>query len=186
MVADAFKQVGGGSGATAATLAAAHTKLRVVIQDLPAPIGNARAFVATLPKDVSGRIELQEHDMFKEQPIKNADIYLLRTIIHDWPDEEAISILRRVVAAMGPQSHLVIMDMVLPIPGTESPDSEAALRQKDLAMIQTFNAKEREMEQWLELIKLVDPRIQVREVRRPEGAQHSVLDVTFRDNVATN
>ncbi|KNG49342.1 fusarubin cluster-methyltransferase [Stemphylium lycopersici] len=178
--------VGGGSGATAVTLATAHPKLRVVIQDLPAPIGNARAFVGTLPKDVSGRIELQEHDMFKEQPMKNADVYLLRTIIHDWPDEEAIAILRRVVAAMGPQSHLAIMDMVLPIPGTESPDSEAALRQKDLAMIQTFNAKEREMEQWLELIKLVDTRIYVREVRRPEGAQHSVLDVTFRENVAIN
>ncbi|RMZ67708.1 fusarubin cluster-methyltransferase [Pyrenophora seminiperda CCB06] len=178
--------VGGGSGATAATLATAHPKLRVVIQDLPAPISNARAFVETLPKDVSGRIELQEHDMFKEQPIKNADVYLLRTIIHDWPDEEAVSILRRVVAAMGPQSHLAIMDMVLPIPGTESPESEAALRQKDLAMIQTFNAKEREMEQWLELIRAVDPRIHVREVRRPEGAQHSVLDVTFRENVPTS
>ncbi|KAF2993495.1 hypothetical protein E8E13_000351 [Curvularia kusanoi] len=175
--------VGGGSGATAAALATAHPKLRVVIQDLPTPIRNASAFVGTLPKDVSGRIELQEHDMFKEQPIKNAEVYLLRTIIHDWPDEEAVSILRRVVAAMGPQSHLVIMDMVLPIPGTESPDSEAALRQKDLAMIQTFNAKEREMEQWLELIRAVDPRIHVLHVRRPEGAQHSVLDVTFRDNV---
>jgi 6-hydroxytryprostatin B O-methyltransferase len=124
--------------------------------------------------------------MFKEQPINGADVYLLRTIIHDWPDEEAVSILRRVVAAMGPHSHLAIMDMVLPTPGTESPDSEAALRQKDLAMIQTFNAKEREMEQWLELIKVVDCRIHVRKVRRPEGSQHSVLDVTFRENVTTS
>ncbi|KAJ5041450.1 O-methyltransferase-domain-containing protein [Bipolaris maydis] len=178
--------VGGGSGATAAALATAHPKLRVVIQDLPTPIRNTSAFVGTLPNDVSGRIELQEHDMFKGQPIKNAEVYLLRTIIHDWPDEEAVSILRRVVAAMGPQSHLVTMDMVLPIPGTESPDSEAALRQKDLAMIQTFNTKEREMEQWLELIRAVDPRIHVWKVRRPEGAQHSVLDVTFRENVPTS
>lgn len=59
--------------------------------------------------------------MFKEQPVKGAEIYLLRTIIHDWPDEEAISILRRLVAAMEPHSHLVIMDVVLPVPEIESP-----------------------------------------------------------------
>ncbi|CBY02476.1 hypothetical protein LEMA_P012630.1 [Plenodomus lingam JN3] len=97
--------VGGDSCATAATLATAYPML----------------LCRNTSQKHFRRIDLQKHNMFKEQPVKGAEIYLLRTIIHDWPDEEAISILRRLVAAMEPHSHLVIMDVVLPVPEIESP-----------------------------------------------------------------
>lgn len=150
------------------------------MQDLAGPIRNAREQLALLPQDVAARITLQQHDMFDEQPVRGADVYFLRTIIHDWPDAESITILRRLVAAMKPDSRIVIMDMVLPAPGAGSSLFEAALRQKDLAMTQTFNARERELSEWESLIAAVDERVAILGIRRPEGSQHSVIEVGFR------
>jgi hypothetical protein len=39
-------------------------------------------------------IPLPVHDFFKPQPVKNASVYFLRSIIHDWPDAEAKKILK--------------------------------------------------------------------------------------------
>ncbi|KAI4718461.1 hypothetical protein E4T48_05289 [Aureobasidium sp. EXF-10727] len=179
--------VGGGGGDVAVILAIEHAHLRIVVQDLQGPIGSARNQINALPQTIKERIELSEHDMFDTQPVKGADVYFLRTIIHDWPDQEAILILRRLVAAMGPSSRIVIMDMVLPAPGTEAAFSEGALRQKDLAMIQTFNAKEREFEEWHTLIRAVDSRLQIHDIRRPEGCLLSVIDIGFRfDSVGSH
>lgn len=41
------------------------------------------------------------------------------------------------------------------------------------------------MEQWLDLIGAVDPRIHLCEIRRPEDCQHSVLNITFRESPTT-
>ncbi|KAK2010039.1 S-adenosyl-L-methionine-dependent methyltransferase [Colletotrichum eremochloae] len=175
--------VGGGAGAAAKTLAMAHPGLRIVVQDLAGPIQNAREQLALLPREVTGRISLQQHDMFDEQPVLGADVYFLRTILHDWPDAECVRILQRLVAAMKPESRIVIMDMVLPAPGAGSSLFEAALRQKDLAMTQTFNAREREASEWESLIAAVDERVAIRGIRRPEGSQHSVIEVGFHKRI---
>jgi hypothetical protein len=45
-----------------------------------------------------------------------ANAYLLRWIIHDWADAEAIAILKTVRKAMPPGSHLVLIEEVVPEP----------------------------------------------------------------------
>ncbi|KAF5010177.1 hypothetical protein FDECE_3670 [Fusarium decemcellulare] len=171
--------VGGSSGSTATMLATSYPKLKLVVEDLPDPIKNARARVSELAEDVRNRIEIVEYDFFTPQPVKNADIYLLRTILHDWPDADAIKIIRGIVEAMGPSSRLLIMDMVLPKPGSGSRTFEAALRQKDLTMIQAFNAKERETEEWRALLTKADPRLSIRAIERPAGSELSVIEATL-------
>lgn len=178
--------VGGGSGSASITVAKEHPHLRFVVQDQEVPINNAKSKMAELPKELAQRIDLREHDFFKEQPVKGADIYLLRTIIHDWPDAEAVKILRRLVQAMKPTSRILIMDMVLPAPNSGSSIFEAALRQKDLAMFLTFNAKERETSDWYDLIQQADARLWIRAIRRPEGCQHSVIEVVIDDGRKSN
>lgn len=173
--------VGGGSGSASITLAKAYPNLRFVVQDQALPIKNARDRLAEAGPDISRRIELMEHDFFQAQPVKRAAVYLLRMIIHDWPDDEAVQILRRQVDAMGPDSRIVIMDMVLPKPGSGSTTLEAALRQKDLSMLMTFNSREREASDWYELIEKVSPDLAIHAIQRPEGAQHSVIEVRFRE-----
>ena len=42
-----------------------------------------------------------EHDFFfLEQPVKSADVYLIRWILHDWPNTYAFKILRALVPAL--------------------------------------------------------------------------------------
>ncbi|RGP80520.1 fusarubin cluster-methyltransferase [Fusarium longipes] len=175
--------IGGSSGSTSVMLATAFPSLHLVVQDLPEPIQNAHTRMSDLPEDIQNRIDIMEYDFFTPQPIKHADVYLLRTILHDWPDADAIKILQGVVEAMGPSSRLVIMDMVLPQPGSGSKTFEAALRQKDLTMIQTFNAKEREVEQWTALLTKADPRLKIRAIERPAGSELSVIEASLEDVV---
>ncbi|KAI8656369.1 hypothetical protein LRP88_11676 [Fusarium phalaenopsidis] len=169
--------VGGSSGSTATMLATTFPKLKLVVEDLPGPVKNARARIPELPEDVRSRIEILDYDFFTPQPVKGADVYLLRTIIHDWPDADAAKILRGIVEAMGPSSRLLIMDMVLPKPGSGSRTFEAALRQKDLTMIQAFNAKERETEEWTAL--LAKAGLTIRAIERPAGSELSVIEATL-------
>jgi hypothetical protein len=71
------------------------------------------------------------HDFFAPQPVKNADVFLLRQIVHDWPDDAAIKILAQLREAATPKTKLVIVDQVIPyatesalvnsIPGTARP-----------------------------------------------------------------
>ncbi|KAF2724202.1 S-adenosyl-L-methionine-dependent methyltransferase [Polychaeton citri CBS 116435] len=172
--------VGGSSGSTAMMLATAHPRLNVVIQDLAGPIASAQNRIVTLPEDIQCRVQAFEHDFFQPQPEKGADVYLLRTILHDWPDADAVRILKGLVDAMAPSSRLLIMDMVLPKPGSGSLTQEAALRQKDLMMIGTFNAKEREVEEWSALLEEADARLNIRSIKRPAGSELSVIEVSLQ------
>ncbi|KAK8009834.1 hypothetical protein PG990_008799 [Apiospora arundinis] len=176
--------VGGGSGATAMVLARAHPGLQLVVQDQAVPIANARAALAAQSDaDVAARIKLAEHDFFAPQPKPGAAVYLLRTILHDWPDAEALRILAPLARALAPGSRILIMDMVVPAPGTGARTLEAALRQKDLAMMLTFNAKERETDDWYRLVAQVDPPLAIRAIQRPEGCQHSVVEISLASEV---
>ena len=160
-------------------LATAHPCLTVVVEDLPGPIASAQSRIAELPTDLQSRIRALEHDFFQPQPQKGADVYLLRTILHDWPDTDAVKIVKGIVDAMAPSSRLLIMDMVLPKPGSESLTHEAALRQKDLMMIGTFNAKEREIEEWNAVLENADARLRIRSIKRPAGSELSVIEASL-------
>lgn len=109
--------------------------------------------------------------------MKDADIYLLRMIIHDWADDDAVKIIGELAKVLKIGSRIIIMDMVLPKPGTASTTFEAALRQKDLMMREVMNAKEREVEDWYSLVGKVDKNLEIRAIRRPEGSQHSVIEI---------
>lgn len=50
-----------------------------------------------------------------------ADLYILKQILHDWPDEQCLKILRNVRKAMGHSARLYIIEMVLPDDGTPHP-----------------------------------------------------------------
>lgn len=117
------------------------------------------------------RIQFVEHDFFTPQPVKDGDIYLLRMVLHDWPDDKAVDILRLVAEAMKEGSRIVIMDMVLLAPRTCSPTLEAALRQKDLMMRQVMHGHEREVEDWHALVAKADVRLGIVAVRQLEDSQ---------------
>jgi len=52
------------------------------------------------------------HDFFNPQPTKGAGLYLLRSVIHDWPDQDAKIILKHLRDAADPSSKLIIFDLL--------------------------------------------------------------------------
>ena len=152
-----------------------------MVQDLPINIDSGRkAASETLPFHVASRLTFQGHDFTKPQPVRGADVYLLRMILHDWPDDEAAKILRNIVAAMDKvKSRLLIMDTVLPKPGSVPVSVERIVRARDLTMLQAFNSKERDLDDWKELFAAADPTLQLVDVVQPVGSAMSILKLAL-------
>ncbi|KAJ3769844.1 S-adenosyl-L-methionine-dependent methyltransferase [Lentinula raphanica] len=106
--------VGGGVGSVTLALRNAYPKLRYVIQDLEQQIIAARKFWDEKDPEAvkTGKVQFQAHNFFEPQPIKNAAIYFLRLIVHDWPDQDAIKILINLRSAAGVDSKLVLFEML--------------------------------------------------------------------------
>ena len=95
-------------------------------------------------------ITKMEHDFFTEQPVKNAQVYYIRRVMHDWLDPEASRILKQIKPAMGPDSRIIVADMVIP----ERPTlSDAHAVWLDL-MLMTINGMERTKADWERLAEL--------------------------------
>ena len=55
---------------------------------------------------------LPVHSFFEAQPIKNADIYFMRMVLHDWPDHKVKTIMSKIRAAAGPSSKFIVLDVL--------------------------------------------------------------------------
>ena len=53
------------------------------------------------------------HDFFTPQPVKDAAIFLLRNIIHDWSDKYCVQIMRQLRESATPDTRLVIVDNLM-------------------------------------------------------------------------
>ncbi|KAF3403574.1 O-methyltransferase bik3 [Penicillium rolfsii] len=171
-------KVGGSTGNAGIALASAFPKLQITVQDLPE---NAAEGAATLKPDLASRVTFQGHDFFQPQPVIGADIYLLRMILHDWAIPEAVRILQQLVPAMRRGSRIVIMDSVLPRPGSIASTKERLLRVRDLTMLQVFNSCERDLDDWTQLLSLADKRLRLTDVAQPRGSVMSLLTVTLNE-----
>ncbi|KAJ6555119.1 O-methyltransferase [Mycena vulgaris] len=117
--------VGGGIGSTSMLLASAYAEvdaegcggLRFVIQDRPVVVEmGEKAWRAKCPELLdSGAVRFQVHDFFAPQPVTDAAVFLLRVVLHDWPDAFAQRILLRLREAATPRTRLVLADFVLPL-----------------------------------------------------------------------
>lgn len=113
--------IGGSHGDVAQALAREFPKLRLVVQDLPSVVAGA-----VLQPDL--QLKFMPYDFFDQQPVKDADVYLLRWILHDWPDAYNIKILRAQIPALKKGASVLIMDSVMPPPGAVPNSVERKLR----------------------------------------------------------
>ena len=65
-----------------------HRPRKLVVQDLPVVIDDAKGLL-------SG-IEAMKHGFFEPQPVRNAQAYYLRMVLHDWPDKQAREFLSNI------------------------------------------------------------------------------------------
>jgi hypothetical protein len=53
-------------------------------------------------------------DMGRADPIPDAHVYFLRRLLHDFYNSVCVEILKNTVSAMGPDSRLIVCDMLVP------------------------------------------------------------------------
>jgi hypothetical protein len=107
--------VGSGIGGISLHLANMFPHLRITNQDLPEVVEQAQVtWAKDAPEAVrDGRVEFVPLNFLEESPVIGKDVYYLRSILHDWPDAEATTILHNIRKVMGPNSRVLIHDFVL-------------------------------------------------------------------------
>lgn len=104
--------VGGGRGTLLAAVLRARPRLRGIVLDLPGVA--ERATLALREAGLDGRARAEGGDMFASVPA-GADLYLLKSVLHDWDDERATAVLRCCRAALTrPGARLLIIERVMP------------------------------------------------------------------------
>ena len=103
--------VGGGHGSLISGILKAYPKMQGILADLPFVLEGADKLLAS--EGVDNRCQRIETDFFKNVP-SGGDAYLLRNIIHDWDDEESITILKNCHQQMGKTSKLLLVQAVVP------------------------------------------------------------------------
>jgi hypothetical protein len=103
--------VGGGTGALLAEILRARPTVRGILVDLPSTV--ARASETFQAAAVSERVTMAGQSFFDPLPA-GADLYLLKSVLGDWPDREAIAILKRCAEAAPAAGRTVILSGVSP------------------------------------------------------------------------
>lgn len=103
--------VGGGTGAMLAAILAAHPVIRGTLVDLPGTV--ARSPETFAEAGLADRVTTIAQSFFDPLPA-GADVYLLQKVINDWPDPQAVAILRRCAEAVRPGGRVVVMGGVAP------------------------------------------------------------------------
>ncbi|KAI0035464.1 S-adenosyl-L-methionine-dependent methyltransferase [Vararia minispora EC-137] len=169
--------VGASMGSVTLTLIKEFPHLKYILQDLEKVVkyDAPKYWEAQMPSALTdGRVTFQAIDFFEAQPVKNAAVYFMRAIIHDWPDEKAKQIMKVVRDAAGPNSKLVVFDAIMPYACEYTgPFAEAVAPIKapypllanlglglggfvtlvDIQMLNLLNGKERTVGEFIELGK---------------------------------
>ncbi|KAJ3565432.1 hypothetical protein NP233_g7635 [Leucocoprinus birnbaumii] len=173
---DVVVDVGGSVGALTFAIAKKFPGPRFVLQDLPTVINRAKMFWReNSPETVSsGRLTLQVHNFFDPQPVKGAAVYFMANVLHDWPDEKCLAILRNIREAAAPSSKLILLENGVayacedprdygftferrgapwPLIPNLGKGGGPALTAQDMQMLNLFNGEERNVRKLIQLGK---------------------------------
>jgi 6-hydroxytryprostatin B O-methyltransferase len=172
--------MGGSAGHVSLTLAKKHPNVRFVVQDLPTV---KSSFNAHIPSGMKSHISFENHDFFTPQPIKNASIYLLKHIFHNWSDSKGAEILNQIVPAMGQGSRILIIEAIVPEPGTAPLYVDRTMSAMDLHMFTGGNGKERTLEDWKVLLKKTDERLIVENVVQRDDMAFALIEIGLKPEI---
>jgi C-methyltransferase len=136
--------VGGGQGPLLSAILAAAPDSQGVLYDLPAVVSTAPKLLCQ--RDVADRVRIEAGSFFDSVPA-GGDAYVLKNIIHDWPDDKAVQILRNVRAAVGPETTVLLVELVIPDHDRDFPGKWA-----DLEMLLNLAARERTAAEYRNLL----------------------------------
>jgi hypothetical protein len=127
--------VGGGNGALLRAILERHAHARGVLFETPGVVDRSER-----SSDDSGRLarcDRARGDFFAEI-VPGGDIYVLKHVLHDWSDEDALRILRSCRAALSARARLLIIEIFLDRPSAYRPADWMSL-----GIMTAFGGKER-------------------------------------------
>lgn len=137
--------IGGGHGRLLGAMLRASRSARGILFDLPAVCAGAQQTLSDA--GVADRASVVSGDFFAEIP-RGAQLYVLKSIIHDWDDDSALHILANCRAAMAADARLLLIERVV---GEPNEADEAKLF--DISMLAMLGGRERTATEYRALLE---------------------------------
>ena len=136
--------VGGATGNLLAAILTRHTGPRGILFDRPYVVADAPALLEE--RGVAERVSIRSGDFFESVP-EGGDAYVLSHVVHDWNEDQCITILENCRKAMGPNSRLLLVEMVLPAGDAPHPG-----KMLDMVMLVVPGGQERTEAEYADLL----------------------------------
>lgn len=137
--------IGGGKGHFLAAILRQYAEICGVIFDLPCVIGQAKEYVKE--SNVESRCEFVEGDFFVDS-LPKGDALILKVILHDWGNVEALQILKQCHRQLDVSGKLLIIEKVI-----QGDSHLKNILLGDIHMLVTHGGMERTLLEYEELLK---------------------------------
>jgi hypothetical protein len=135
--------LGAGDGTLVATLLKRFPDLRAIVLEQPSVIETTRRSLSE--HDVEERCTFKAGSFLEEVP-PGGDLYLLKSVIHNWDDASALRILRNCREAMTDQSRLLLIEHA----ADETDPASSAV--PDITMLVLFGSLDRTVADYDQLL----------------------------------
>lgn len=132
--------VGGGHGRLLAAILETAPRSRGVLFDLPEVVAGAPELLRKF--GVDDRVRIEPGSFFDSVP-EGGDAYVLKSVIHDWPEEDAVRILKNVRTAARGGARLLLCEFVIP-----DHDHDFHGKWVDIEMLAVAGARERTADEY--------------------------------------
>ncbi|MFE9580293.1 methyltransferase [Nocardia sp. NPDC006044] len=136
--------VAGGEGTMLAEILCRAPRSKGILFELPEVAESASSRLGEL--GLAGRCAVERGSFFDAVP-QGGDAYILKHILHDWPEDDAGRILTSVRAAMKPDARLLIIELVVPENTRPHPGKYI-----DLEMLVNTGGRERSADEYREFL----------------------------------
>jgi hypothetical protein len=158
--------LGGADGDFVLGLMEADPQLQGQVLELPHAVEGARSLAEK--RGLSARFSAIAGGFFQEIP--SADLYLLKMIMHDWDDDQCVTILRNCRTAVREGGRALVVEMVIGELG--KPDFATRV---DMNMLNVTHGMEREFDEYDALFAQAGWR---RSKTYPGGGGYSAMELT--------
>jgi hypothetical protein len=159
--------IGGGLGTFVAGVLAAYPLLQGILFDQPHVVAGADDLLRDA--GVADRCRVATGSFFDSVP-EGGDAYLLKSVLHDWADEESVAILRACRRAIVSDGRLLVVERVV-----GRPNEGADTKFSDLNMLVMPGGRERTLEEFALLFEAAGFRL---EGETPTASGFSVIEAT--------
>ena len=134
-----------------ASILSRYPQSRGVLFDLPHVLLKSPGLIAGY--GLKERLEARGGDFFKEVP-EGGDLYILKSVLHDWDDDSSIKILNNVRKVMTSKARLLVIEAVL-----DEGNRPSFGKMTDILMMAAAGGRERTRSQWENLLGVSGFRI---------------------------